>query len=288
MRELLTLKYILKKAKDRGENFLEYFKENEMASNELGTAVHEETHGYIFYEYYGKYGLSGLGGESIYIGNKKKIDIHYTKVFKSKKMAKSIPKRLRTFRYKTYIGSPIPNLGSNANGAYGILDEFTAYYWEMHTIMSLKPYFEKTARSPEDWEVYINAGANGRQAYAEFRYYTLHYLYYAKKNYPKIYKGIVKNKNYVKAFNTMDKKFSKQNREYEKQLRQLVNYYNAQEGVESKIEKDSIWFMFEEDEEVSTGYGYGIMQKDYAKLMKEMKTSKYKPILKDLKNKVVK
>lgn len=63
---------------------------------------------------------------------------------------------------------------------------------------------------------------NERQAYAELKYYILHYLYYAKKHYQDIYKGNkeisdekvsdrvneVKSMEETEAFNGLDKNYN--------------------------------------------------------------------------------
>ncbi|MDO5135265.1 MAG: hypothetical protein Q4D55_04360 [Eubacteriales bacterium] len=263
--------YILDKQRRRGGRILSWFSPgSKMVSEGLEVAVHEETHGYSFQDYPW---WSGAQGESIYTGNQKKIDVRYTKVYRSREMARTIPASLRTERYDLYVGNPTANLASDVNGAYGLLNEFTAYYWGMHTIMSLKPYFEKNARKPSDWNVYLHSGSNDRMAYAEFRFYILEYLYYAKKHYPQIYNGIMNNKNFVKAFQTIDKKFIRQNKAYERQLKRLVKYYNKK-GIWSEIRGDFIFL---------GGSGVGIRTSSYNKLMKEMKKKKYQPILKILK-----
>ena len=52
-------------------------------------------------------------------------------------------------------------------------------------------------------------------AYAEFKYYILNYLYYAKKHHPDVYKGIVNNKEFCKAYKTLESSYAKLIKEYE-------------------------------------------------------------------------
>lgn len=262
--------YILDRQRKNGSQILFWFSPgSKMVSGGLEVAVHEETHGYSLQEY--GWG-SGERGEAIYIGNQKKIDVKETTVYRSREMARTIPARLRTDRYETYVGSPDANMASDVEGAYGLLNEFTAYYWGMHTVMALKPYFEKNAKSPRDWDMYLHAGSNDRMAYAEFRFYILEYLYYAKKHYPQVYSGIMNNKEFVRAFRIIDKKSAKQNKAFEKQVKKLVQRYKSQ-GIHAELRGDYVYLGHS---------GIGLRTSSYNRLMKEMKKQKYKPILKIL------
>lgn len=85
----------------------------------MNTAVHEETYGYSYS--YGTYSFSGKT-TAYFVGNKKTVYVPHTMVYQSKEMAKTIPKRLRTFRYNTYVAKPSAYLSSNVDGAYKTLE----------------------------------------------------------------------------------------------------------------------------------------------------------------------
>ena len=197
---------------EKSNNYMSWFSKDERIINNLEVAIHEQCHHYTWSK-------SGSYKKiSIYVGNKKKINVKFTKLFRTKKMAGSIPKRCRTFRYPTYISKPSKNLGSNIKGVYGLLDEFNAYCWGMHNAVSMYSYYMKNRSEYGIINDYIFLGLNGRQAYAEFKYYILHYLYYAKKHYPSVYKGIMSNKNFKKAYKKTEKRFAGLIKKYEKNL----------------------------------------------------------------------
>ena len=221
----------------------------------MDTGVHEECHAYSFMN--GSY-----NSEAIYLGNQKYIRVSYTDVYPSRKMGMTIPQRLRTFRWSTYVGNPEPNLASDVQGVYGLLNEFTAYYWGMHMGLSLYSYLRKNKASTWEWMTYINGGANGRLAYAEFKYYILNYMYYAKQHYPAIYRGIKNNRNFVNTYAYIEKKFAAQNKKF-------LNYINK---LGWKISGD--WCC-----DPVSGYRLNIYQGDYRRLVKEMSKKKYKNLL---------
>lgn len=261
--------YIFKKSIKSGEPLLFWWFGAESIVDSVDTAMHEEIHGY-------SYRKAGYDKEDIYIGNKKYIRVKYTSVFRSRKMAATIPKKLRTFRWKDYVGKPSKYMASDQNGVYGLLNEFTAYCWGMNAQLSLFSYYKKHNATPEQWTGFINSCANDRLAYAEFKYYILHYLLYAKKHKPSVYRGIVNNTKFKKAFRTIEKKFASQNKKFEKRVKE----------IKKLLEKRGY------DVECGTYFAVPVMgnsypvadffQKDYNNLIKEMKKSKYKSILKKL------
>lgn len=230
----------------------------------VATAVHEQCHACTH----------GWDCEYIYKGNKKFYTVKYTDVFNSQQMASSVPEKLRTSRFATYVSEPDPYLSSDVDGVYGLLNEFTAYCWGMNNTVSLYNYYKKSGSDLATWDSFINDGANGRQAYAEFNYYILHYLYYAKQHYPAVYKQIMKNTSFKKAYKFIEKKFRKNITAYEKDLKKLIKYMKAS-GHNAVINGGYFW---------CDHSGTGLFETDYKNLSKEIKKSKYQKIYKKLIN----
>ncbi len=269
--------YIMKKQLAQGDNILQWFSGGRIIGG-IDTAVHEETHSYqTTYATWRKKGRTQEPLYAFFVGNKKTIKVPYTKVFRTKKMAKTIPKNLRTFRYDTYVGKPEANQSSNMDGAYGLLDEFMAYRTGMNTILSLYPYCEQQNADWGAWEAFINDCENDKLAYAEFKYYILHYLWYAKKKEPKVYKGIVQNKRFCKAYRQIERRYARQIKAYGAYLKKMERFFTERD-VEIKITDKKI--------EVTDAYGYsgwtGRETADYNKLQKELKKSRYQKIHKKL------
>ncbi|MCD8338190.1 MAG: hypothetical protein LUD18_13165 [Lachnospiraceae bacterium] len=224
--------YLLKNRIAAGDDILTWFAGCSDILSGIDTAVHEETHLY-------SYAAEKNGKAAYYVGNQKTIYVPYTEVFPSIEMASSIPSSMRTFRYSAYIADADDDLASNVDGIYGLLNEFMAYRSGMSTILSLYDYLIDQDADWDTWMLFINECENDMQAYAEFKYYILHYLYYAKQNYPDIYRAIIQNTQFCKAYKKLESSYAKLIRQYQKDLKKLQKYY-AKKGYTLTIKNSTI------------------------------------------------
>ncbi len=259
--------FILRKQKQAGDNILVWFGGGKIYKG-IDTAVHEETHGFSHF-----YAKNKWNGYAYFVGNKKSVQVTLTDVYPTKKMAASIPKRLRTFRYNTYVAKPDAYLSANAQGAYGLLNELMAYRAGMSNSVSMYAYYAAQDAGWDAWQQYISNCENGRMAYAEFTYYISHYLYYAKKNYPKVYRGIINNKQFRKAYAKIESGYRKLIKTYENDLKRLKKRMEKK-GYRVEL-TDSRIMLYRAD-----GYGRGTMRNtaDYKKLLNEQKKKQYSSI----------
>ena len=231
--------YILRS--DKSGSYMYWFNGARYMTDEMDTAVHETFH-HISFDW---------GGDKMYVGSKKFVFVPQTIVFSSAKAAKKIPKRLRTFRYSTYMtNSQSTNMHSVVDGPYGLLNEMSAYSWGMNNSIKLYPYYKKNNMMNP---FYISC-SNNKNAYAEFTYFILFYLDYAKTNDKAVYKSIMKNSQFKKVYKNTDKRF-----------KNLIKKYN------SIAQKDRNYFYYPKASD-----------RDYTLLMKEISKSKYQKIYKEL------
>ncbi len=170
----------------------------------LSTAVHEQCHsfcgassGFLYSSIQSKYIRAYV---QIYTGNGQFIRVPTTDIFPSSEMVGTIPESLKTFRFDTYIdGDPL--MGSIQYGVYGMLDEFTAYCWGNQDDILQENFRSEIGRQ-------MTSFSNSFLAYAEFRYYILHYMLYAREHYPDVYADILDNDLFRQAFSTVDRKFA--------------------------------------------------------------------------------
>ena len=257
--------FILQYAIDRGEDVMVWWRDTDTTiTSSIETAVHEECHGY-------SYSACSFNWEAIYIGDGNCIQVPYTEVYKSEEMARTIPDNLRTFRYETYIGEGAI-VSANGRGAYGLLNEFTAYCWGFHNVVSLYPYYEILGVTPDTWHDFIALGANGRMAYAEFKYYILMYLEYARQNYPTVYEGIINNEAFCDAYLTIETIYADLIYDYEQKLQEIAETLTLN-GYPSSVDGD--WFRYPKG-------GSGIFTSDYEKLIAEIEKPVYQEIEKTL------
>ncbi|MCH5352478.1 MAG: S-layer homology domain-containing protein [Acutalibacter sp.] len=198
--------HIMKTEQNSGNNFLVWFMGDSLIAG-MDTAVHETYHIYTFDQ------CSNYIGERIYLGNGKYYDVDYSIVYtggsftKTEAMAKQIPAELQTFRYKTYV-SPGASADANTKSVFGLLNEFTAYYWGLKTMNSLAQFLLDTKADAGSWQDYITSIGNNACAYAEFKYWTLRYMLYIKSANPSLYQTILKNDNYCAAYRDAEIKFA--------------------------------------------------------------------------------
>ena len=157
----------------------------------LSTAVHEQCH--FFSDKY------GWGKEWIYTGDGQHVEVEVTDVFPSSEMTDSIPDSLKTRRFDIYLNGD-PSQISVQLGVYGLLDEFAAYCWGCGNEIRQKDYRRENRLTI--WHT------NQFLAYAEFRYYILHYMLYARANHPDIYQAIMANASFREAFAAIDSRFA--------------------------------------------------------------------------------
>ncbi len=200
--------YIFSHSGSSEEELLRYWNEGSSVVDCIDTAVHEE-----FHVLTGRR-IPNARSEAIYIGNGKRTIVHFTQLIDSSETAATIPQANRTFRFNTYImGS---NSASNKLGVYGLLNEFAAYSWGLDTTVRLFPYFREHAETYDDWYRFIVEGENDRNAYAEFLYWTLNYLEFARAYHRDVYDKIISNKKYVRTVKKINRQFAQRIREYEK------------------------------------------------------------------------
>ena len=260
--------HIMSAQADRGSGFLSWFSGKSLIAG-MDTAVHETYHGYTHSQGNGVYGIYG---ERLYLGDGKDYEVDCSLVYRSgnftktEEMSKQIPSQLRTVRYNSYVAPGLP-LDANTKSVFGLLNEFTAYYWGLETMNSLVRFLMDTDAGADAWKEYVVSIGNDMTAYAEFKYWTLRYMLYIRSANPSLYQAILSNESYCAAYRDADVKFAA---EIERS-REMVN--NSAEYLREKgysVEwSDSRIFLR------SGNAGKGVLLTDYTALMAELETAEY-------------
>ena len=199
-------------------------------ANDLNTVVHEVCHLYthrLAYKalqqrphlYHPKKHYS-----LFFINKDDSILVTQTKTFPSKEIAQIIPEKLRTLRFKNYIYPSQPNQGTQIEGVYGLLDELNAYYQGTKNSMNLYQYYAKeTKQTPADWFNFFSEIDATYFAYLEFKFYILKYLIWGQKKHPQLFRDILANRNFRKAYNSIDLGFGTLIEKYFKLKAQILN-----------------------------------------------------------------
>lgn len=185
------------------DNFMSWFISDMDASfgtaagKTLPTAVHEECHHFTRMDpsyAQGKWNYQ----EKIYTGEGEYITVTFTDTFPTEEMSKLLPTDLRSSRYKTYV-SEGASASANQQGIYGLLNEFAAYCWGNNNLVKTYDYCAG---------YWGNRYTNEFVSCAEFRFWILSYMLYAKENHPETYQGILGNDDFRLAFSTIDDQFA--------------------------------------------------------------------------------
>ncbi len=255
-------------------DFMMWFMGESLISR-IEVAVHETYHGYthsqsdVFY------------GERIYLGDGKSYDVDYSIVYKgggftkTEEMAKQIPSQLQTFRYDQYV-APGASPDANTKGVFGLLNEFSAYYWGLETMNSLSQFLLDTDSGAESWNSYVTGVGNNMTAYAEFKYWTLRYMLYIKSANPALYQAILDNQDYCAAYRNLDAAFVSEIARSKEILDRSAGFMRAK-GFSVNWSDSGIYL---ENGMFSSGLGLD----DYNKLTAELKTAEYAAMDSALKN----
>jgi len=168
-------------------------------------------------------------GQNYYINKDLSIYVPYTETYKSTELNKVVRKGVQdsVFRYCLYVGgknelpdgskTDLINTSENNQpssiqiGIYGMLEEFSAYYYGTYTNYHLENYFfdkfgKDNADARDDYSQMVLGDA---MAYYEFRLFMGWYLVHAKAKYPDVYKGIQNNNALKVVYTLMTDKFTK-------------------------------------------------------------------------------
>lgn len=252
--------YILRATEIEGDNFMTWM-ENEALLDCIGTAVHEQSHGYTSHNM----SYNGTWVMAYYTGEGKHIKVPQTETYLSEEMAAQIPEELRTFRYDTYVGKGAV-VSANKRGIYGLMNEFTAYCWDTITNNSMYEYYLTQEQTEENWLNYVKISSSQYYAYSEFKYYILSYMLYAKENYPNIYEQTMNNRALLDAFRIIEARYRGAVEQYFANLDRLETYLKDN-GIRVFRDKDMFYIGY---------FGYGTFEDKYYNLLENaMKAPEY-------------
>jgi hypothetical protein len=235
----------------------------------LGVVVHETCHDYCHTVAYAlckeRFRKISWGSQydAYYGGDETTFLVKRTKVFNTREIAASIPEELRTFRFMPYVTldthynipgmtidlsqldpdllADFKNLGSQVNGVYGLMNEYTAYYHETRTKLDLYKYYrDKLEPNINNWVAFLSGVDGCHFAHLEFKFFILKYLQYAKSHYPKLYKEFKKNRELVQAFLTIDRNYTQTVADYYQRKEEIFENFR-QEGYAVTVDDDNFY-----------------------------------------------
>jgi len=225
-----------------------------------------------------------LGYESIYINNGFTIFVKRTKTFPSARINSIYPDYIKKMnkekpRFKTYVYPSIRTQSTQVYGIYGLLDEFNSYFQGTRTAYDLLPYYQTKKDVIKSLSVYFQSYYGTFFAHGEFKLFILQYLILAEKQYPQVFKGIINNKNFIKAFLTVDREYLLLHKRFNSRKKKLKVWFRLQ-GYELKVTEtyDKIVKRINKNQRISTGtYNY---YPYYNVFINELKKPEYSRMMK--------
>ncbi len=146
------------------------------------------------------------------------IEVNTFPVFRSEELNAFVDEEFQNqiFRYQEYISSDDLNLDSQANGIFGILEEYTAYYQDLLAYQELYGYLRDHIAFSESqiWVDYLIKNADVLTSGHEFKLFISWYMQYAKIKHPKTYSQIVQSEQLKKLYKTVNDGFQKASEQY--------------------------------------------------------------------------
>jgi hypothetical protein len=159
-----------------------------------------------------------------------------TNIFESSLISPIFPKNLRdsNLRYQSYIigknttdeTEPVLKGDSRINGIYGLLEELSAYYYGVLTVVKQYDYLK--TRYPSDssriWFDYMVKSGTLITSYYEFKLFIAYYLFEAKNHYGQLYNHVISNNELKELYSIIDDSFTQLINTYWENRKKIMNY----------------------------------------------------------------
>lgn len=204
----------------------------------MSTAVHEVFHAIstrLGYQLMVEAGTTELvDAQGIYLGGTPLL-VRFSESFPAREIDPSFPPDARSHRYATYISPSGDNHGTQIDGVFGLMDEWTAYHHSARITLDFWPWIRDEAPRTRDVYVAYRSAMHSRWlAGKEFKLYILHYLVHAGQHRPDVYSELMSNQTFRRAFAAIDDAWSELARERE-QLEPAIASIAAERGAASVI-----------------------------------------------------
>jgi hypothetical protein len=230
--------------------------------------------------------IGGFFSKGFYIAPNIEIKVGESSIFKSSEIDQNIPESWKTniFRYRTYIQGikGDKEISSIADGIFGLMDEYDAYYQSTRAVVELYAYYKTIASyiEPYYWCLYLSNCYSSIFAYYEFRLFIAWYLKYAKKNHPDSYKSLVLNKNLKVVFSLIDNGYKKVVEQYFENRKIIFENINKA-GMKKAEISDKFFIIKTKSPKGTSQIGYGIPDAEIA-FLKSIFTNEDNQMLKML------
>lgn len=181
-----------------------YFRESSlhMLVTHMDTGVHETTHGYVgamAFQLCADRGVEWGEGAIAIVGDGEPWLVRLTDTFPSEEMDATFPADARGMLHGAYIVGQSPNLATQKQGIYGLLDEYSAFYQGSRTALDFWPWVQaqRDAKTALEYVVVVDSVVN---PFHDFTLFILHWLVHARDHHPEMYEAALANADLRGAF----------------------------------------------------------------------------------------
>ena len=190
--------------------FGDYFDDGapENLTGYMATAVHEVYHGWsstMALQLLVETGASARSrADAVYVGREPMLVV-FGATFPAREMDADFPAEARTRRYPTYVSQSPDAQSTQQEGVIGLLEEWAAYYHSARTTFDLWGWVrDESALVEKELNDYVVQLHQVPVPHAEFKLFILHYLLHAREHRPAIYRELMANQSFKRAFVACD------------------------------------------------------------------------------------
>ena len=142
--------------------------------------------------------------EGVYTGGAPLL-VEFSAMYPAREMATSFPTDAVTHGYAVYVSPSDDARGTQLDGVVGLLEEWTAYLHGSRTVLDFWPWVRDVAPRTRELYTIYRARFHGMWVeYAEFKLFILHYLVHARAQRPEVYRALIENASFRRAFVATD------------------------------------------------------------------------------------
>lgn len=140
------------------------------------------------------------------------IVVRESETFPARESKRACPEFLRArYRFTGYVDNPNDTHATQQSGIFGLLNELNAYNCGFTSQLELLGYLAREpARHRRFWGEYLTAPQGTMDAAQEFRGFILAYLDYARQAHPAVYREVLANQEFVRAYRKLQTVFPRQ------------------------------------------------------------------------------
>jgi hypothetical protein len=250
----------------------------------MATNVHEIAHAYSgqnIFRYARENGIKldmNKAEEFFYYSPERSFFISFPlkSLFPSRELIPDIPRKLRTFRFETYIDGIT---STQSEGIIGLLNELHSYYLESKFCLDMLESFKTAAGSEAsglfEW---VHRSQSKMTAFFEFDFFMKEYLLHMKRKYPANYKELKNCLPFTEAYSTIRNSYEGLINKYIQEIKTEMARLNSSGKAEVNLDNYQLWVRKGNSD---TSIGTTVFSEDREILTPVLESNRYQEVIVD-------